>query len=257
MAESDFAPEVFAAFTEKQQERINAEDLKPADIERMRKESLESMMTAATITSLFLDARSFCFEGVLAKRLIKEAAEGEINPDPGEYCLGLLRHSASTETDPSILKDHPEQGLLEPYKAMLIDKNVTLNLEEDKSTLATRLANAAFNEHKAATTMVEVPIGDREFQLTQGLALDSAFSSIIDDYRKGTIPKPALNYTAEELASATNACFYNYNGVTMETCARVGVAQAALAIDDLEIKAAMVPNFEGGKPEKTKMAQLP
>lgn len=257
MAETDFTPEAFAAFTPAQQERINSEDLKPADIERMRKESLESMTTAATITSLFLDARSFCFEGVLAESLIKEAAAGEINPDPGEYCLGLLRHSALAETDPSLLTKHPEQGLLEPYKAMLIDKNITLNLEEDKSALATRLANAAFNEHKAATSMVEVPISGRPFQLTQGLALDSAFTSIIDDYRKGIIPKPTLNHTAEELSSATNACFYNYEGINMEICARVGVAQAALAIDDFEIKAAMVPNFEGGKPEKTKVAQLP
>lgn len=210
---------------------------------------VEPAVTGANTDRSYHIARITCMNGERAERYeerVKNPPRQRIpNPPVGEFCIGLLRNSADVNANPQRLNDRPETSLLAPYLGMNL-ANGRADTSSAAFTLAgrfVRVAESPENQSKTQAlrfdtnnpprvlTREEIDAGAPYFVLTQGTALDAAFTRTVMDVRANRTPKPAIPSTnREQLYTVTDSCFRNL-GVTLQQCVDAGRDQAALYLN--------------------------
>ena len=196
----------------------------------------------------FASLRAECADGTKADELRRLTAKGDVLPTIGRLCRMALEHSASVElnpaTSPYILAD---EGILAPYTNMLGTLKLPVN-----DVNALRLigkTNTTVEENRVAKNPITDPLKvtfttlGTSYDIYSGTSADSAFSAVIEDYKKThQLPaKPTRTRAQIESALDTSHCFHTPVPGEKPTavCAAAGHDLAALDVNEHPIKAAL------------------
>lgn len=181
-------------------------------------------------------ARIDCMDGTEAQRheriRNRRSREPILNPPVGEFCVALIRNSADVNASPERMNRRPEASLLAPYLGIAAERGFEGNFQ-NAAALATEFARrASLPENSNSTTSTNFQVAGKNFTLTQGVALDAAFTQAVTAARQpnATVP-PRPTRSLEELYVTTDSCFRNVSTVSIGQCALAGRDQAALYLN--------------------------
>ena len=184
---------------------------------------------AGTILGPAFDlSRIQCMDGT-AVQTETEMRQESPNREPGntgEYCLGLMAHSADAERDATALQERPDKALLAPY-AELAERKGFRGTDANAATALAALARVA--QHPDAQGTIgpgQVPLAGgngKPLVIVPGVALDVGFTSTI----RSTARQPAPIRSRAEIIAVAGKCVTNTQE-TIGACYRVGVEFARL-----------------------------
>lgn len=220
-----------------------------AEAKRKPHPDVADALAAANSSGGYHVERVNCMDGTVAERYENTISNPPgypiANPPVGEYCVALLRNSADVNASPKRLQERPETSLLAPYLAMSAARGFAGSLANAESLNKEFLRRADLPENLDSTTPLFFGNREPKFALTQGVALDAAFTKTVIDARQPSAQpskKPTRN--PEELYAITDSCFRNI-ATTLGQCAQAGRDQAALYLNKdstvAEITKATIP----------------
>lgn len=206
-----------------------------ADPVRKPHPDVEPAVTGANTSRHYHVSRVACMNGEYAEEYenrVKNPPRQRIpNPPVGEFCTALMRNSADVNASPQRLNDRPETSLLAPYLGMMIERNGGDTASHAYSLTNEFVRRAELPANQQSTNAVRFGNTNPAFLLSQGVALDAAFTKTVMDVRAGRTPQPPVPTTnREQLHARTDSCFRNI-GVTLQQCVDAGRDQAALYLN--------------------------
>lgn len=207
-----------------------------ADSVRKPHPDVDGAIKAANTSRQYHVERVNCMDGTVAERyerLRNTPPNYPVsNPPVGEYCIALVRNSADVNASPQRLNSRPETSLLAPYLGMMITRNMGDSAAGAEALNNEFVKRAETPVAQNATTALRFGTTTPPFVLTQGVALDAAFTKTVMDarHRPGGVTPPLPTRSKEELYAITDSCFRN-TGVTIGQCVQAGKDQAALYLN--------------------------
>jgi hypothetical protein len=209
--------------------------------EAEKNDALVHRMSLATGNPKYFLERNHCMSGEQAVRIRESREKGTIQPDVGDLCLALVKHSADVQANPKVLQANPDQGLLTPYLAILADKPaIPVTAENIHRVLnayvvqakdpETRAMNAASFPFVVSTSVGGPKTASADLIMTPGSSLDAAFTRATLDFIAGKptqLRTPSKPEELEKLREDTNLCFRNNKAATIGMCNDAGEQQAA------------------------------
>jgi len=182
----------------------------------------------ATLGPAFDLDRIQCMDGTAAKidTGINQQYPDKEPVNTGEYCLGLMAHSADAERDATALRERPDKALLAPY-AELAERKGFRGTDANAATALAALARAA--QHPDAQGTIgpgQVPLAGgngKSLVIVPGVALDAGFTSTM----RSAASQPAPSRSRAAIIAMAGKCVTNTQE-TIGACYRVGVEFARL-----------------------------
>jgi len=194
----------------------------------MAETSTQTSLRMATLGPAFDLDRIQCMDGTAAKidTGINQQYPDKEPVNTGEYCLGLMAHSADTERSPAALRERPDKALLAPYKNIALDKGFRPT-DSNAAKVLDIFAQVAQQPNADTIGPGRVPIpgsNGKPLVIVPGVALDAGFTSTVLAATNGT-PQPTPSMPQAKIIEEAGKCVTNAQQ-TIEACYEVGIQAA-------------------------------